>query len=427
MEWGRTGPILASATMVSFQGSLTSFMDLAYDDHGNRTRLSQLAQNGVKVWGPERVYVAEEVRLRRISAGAVLMNATITGATTFIGAGAQIGISGLARIHEAQIGPSVVLGAGSYESCVLLHRSKARGFAEFRQGTVLEEEAETGHNVGLKNTVLMVGAVAGSSINFCDVLLAGGCSRSDHSEVGSGVVHFNFDPRGDKFGSLMGDATGCLLQSRRIFLGGNSGIVAPVHLEFGTVVAAGSTLRHDVSENQLSRGDSAGLSCEYDVDRYFDLSRKFCNTAMLVVKLHALRAWYQNIRQACAESDSRLLYAAAAQEFDRHIKHRVHELAKVIGKLDKSLSKPRKREQDRVFEEQHRRLLANREHINSFLLNGDYADAPAILFSEYTENRRTREHVESVHDLSAEASGVAARWIREIASQPYLQMRTLFN
>ncbi len=148
---------------------------------------------------------------------------------------------------------------------------------------------------------------------------------------------------------------------------------------------------------------------------------------MLVGNLHALRAWYQNIRQACPESDSRLLYAAAAQEFDRHIKHRVHELAKVIGKLDKSLSKPRKREQDRVFEEQHRRLLANREHINSFLLNGDYADAPAILFSEYTENRRTREHVESVHDLSAEASGVAARWIREIASQPYLQMRTLFN
>ncbi len=402
-------------------------MDLSYDDHGNRTRLSRLAQNGVKVWGPERVYVAEEVRLSRISAGAVLMNATITGATTFIGAGAQIGISGLARIHEAQIGSSVVLGAGSYENCVLLPRSKARGFAEFRQGTVLEEEAETGHNVGLKNTVLMVGAVAGSSINFCDVLLAGGSSRSDHSEVGSGVVHFNFDPRGDKFGSLMGDATGCLLQSRRIFVGGNSGIVAPVHLEFGTVVAAGSILRHDVPENQLSRGDPTGLSGEYDVNRYFDLSRKFCTTAKLVGNLHALRAWYQNVRHACAESDSRLLYAAAAQEFDCHIKHRARELAKLVGKLDKSLSKPSKHERDRRLEEQHRRLLVNRERINSFLLHEDCADAPAILLAEYTENRRTREHVESVRDLSAEASAAAIQWIREVASQPYLQMRALFN
>src|SRR6266478_5837736 len=248
-------------------------MDLAYDDHGNRIRLSRLAQNGVKVWGPERVYVAEEVRLSRISAGAVLMNATITGATTFIGAGAQIGISGLARIHEAQIGSSVVLGAGSYENCVLLPGSKARGFAEFRQGTVLEEEAETGHNVRLKNTVLMVGAVAGSSVNFCDVLLSGGSSRSDHSEVGSGSVHFNFDPRGDKFGSLMGNATGCLLKSRRIFIGGNAGIVAPVQLAFGAVVAAGSIVRKDVAENQLSAGDTPGQTGDYDLDRYFDLSR----------------------------------------------------------------------------------------------------------------------------------------------------------
>src|ERR1700678_171260 len=230
----------------------------AYNDHENRTRLSRLVQNGVKVWGPERVYISEDVRLERIAAGAVLMNATITGATTFVGAGAQVGISGLARVHESQIGPAVILGAGSYENCVLLHRSKARGFAEFRQGTVLEEEAETGHNVGLKNTVLTVGAVTGSLINFCDVVLSGGRSRSDHSEIGSGVVHFNFDPRGDKFGSLMGDATGCLLRSRRIFLGGNSGIVAPVHLEFGSVLAAGSTLRRDTSQNQLSRGDPIG-------------------------------------------------------------------------------------------------------------------------------------------------------------------------
>jgi len=402
-------------------------MDLAYDDHGNRARLSWLAQNGVKVWGPERVYVSEDVRLDRISAGAMLTNATITGAATFIGTRAQIGISGLARIHDAQIGPSVVLGAGSYTNCVLLHRSKARGFAEFRQGTVLEEEAETGHNVGLKNTVLMMGAVAGSSINFCDVVLAGGSSRRDHSEVGSGVVHFNFDPRGDKFGSLMGDATGCLLQSRRIFLGGNSGIVAPVHLEFGAVVAAGSILRHDVSENQLARGNSTGLSGDYDPDRYFDLSRKFCTTAKLVGNLYALRAWYRNIRQACAESDSRLLYAAAAQEFERHIKRRVDELAKIVGKLDKSLSKPRTREQDREFDEQHRKLLANREQIDSFLLHEDDARAPAVLVAEYTENRRSRDHLESVRDISAEASGAAARWLREIALHPYLQMRALFN
>jgi UDP-N-acetylglucosamine/UDP-N-acetylgalactosamine diphosphorylase len=410
-----------------FGASLTISMDLAYNDRENRARLSQLVRNGVKVWGPERVYISEDVQLERIAAGAVLMNATITGATTCVGAGAQIGISGLARIHEAQIGPSVILGAGSYENCVLLHRAKVRGFAEFRQGTVLEEEAETGHNVGLKNTVLTVGAVAGSSINFCDVLLSGGSSRNDHSEVGSGVVHFNFDARGDKFGSLMGDAAGCLLRSSRIFLGGNSGIVAPVHLEFGTVVAAGSTLRRDTSQNQLSRGDPIAVTGEYDPDRYFDLSRKFCNTAKLVGNLHALRAWYQSVRGACATADDRFLYAAAAREFDRHIRRRVCELAKVVGKLDKSLSKPHQHERDQLFGKQHRRLLTNSQQISSFLLRCDLSEPPAIFLSEYIENRHSRDHVDAIHDLSAEASEIAARWIREIAFRPHLQMRALFN
>jgi len=402
-------------------------MTVPYDEQGNRTRLSWLAQNGVEVWGPERVYVSEEVRLERISAGAVLMNATLTGVTTFIGAEAQIGTSGLARIHEAQIGHSAVLGAGNYENCVLLHGTKVRGFAEFRHGTVLEEESETGHNVGLKNTVLMLGVVAGSSINFCDVLLGGGSSRSDHSEVGSGVVHFNFDPRGDKFGSLMGDSKGCLLRSRRIFLGGNSGIVAPVHLDFGAVVAAGSTVRHDVAENQLTRGDATGTGREYDIGRYFDLSRKFCTTAKLVGTLHALRAWYQSIRFACADSENQLLYSAAVQEFERHIKHRASELAKVIHKLDTSSSKPSKNSADLRFAEQHRRLLANRELIDSFLRHEDYAKVPEVLLHEYMTNRCKGEHAESVHNLSAETSAVAARWLSDIASRPYVRMRAQFD
>src|SRR5580704_2007211 len=168
-------------------------MGLTYDDQGNRHRLAVLSDCGVIVWGPDRVYIGEDVRLQRICAGAVLMNATITGSSTFIGARAQIGDSGLARIHDAQIGSHTVLSAGTYENCVLLTEAKTRGLAEFRPGTVLEEESEVGHTVGLKNTVFTAGVVAGSLVNYCDVVLTGGSSRSDHSEIGSGAVHFNFD------------------------------------------------------------------------------------------------------------------------------------------------------------------------------------------------------------------------------------------
>jgi hypothetical protein len=63
-----------------------------------------------------------------ICPGAELLNAFITGENTFIGSGPQIGVSGLARIHESQIGSSCVLGAGSYEHCVFLKGAKTRGF-----------------------------------------------------------------------------------------------------------------------------------------------------------------------------------------------------------------------------------------------------------------------------------------------------------
>jgi len=413
------------------QSSVSEFrnrqiMGLVYDDFGNRQRLAVLSERGVRVWGPDRVYVGEDVRLERICTGAALMNATITGSSTFIGAEAQIGVSGLARVHDAQIGSNAVLGAGSYENCVLLTGAKARGFAELRPGTVLEEESEVGHNVGLKNTVFTAGVAAGSLINFCDVLLTGGSSRNDHSEVGSGAVHFNFDPRGDKFGSLMGDATGCLLQSRRIFIGGNSGVVAPVHLAFGAVVAAGSIVRKDVAENQLSSGDAPGQSGDYDLDRYFDLSRKFYTTAKLVGNLHALRAWYQKVRLPFSESGDKPLYIAADGEFDRHIRHRVKELAKVIAKLEKSLSKPSKNSQDKLFYQQHRRLLENNDRIQSFLVREDYAEVPVSFVAEYEQLRNSRSHIDSVRSLPPEASQVAADWVREIADRPCLEMRALF-
>ena len=401
-------------------------MESSYDDLGNRTRLSWLAQNGVKVWGPDRVYVSEEVQLDRIAPGAELINATITGATTFIGTKSQIGNAGLARIDETQIGSSVVVGAGSYENCVLLRGAKVRGFAEFRQGTVLEENTEAGHNVGLKNTVFTTGVVAGSLVNFCDVLLTGGGSRSDHSEVGSGAIHFNFDPRGDKFGSLMGDATGCLLRSRRIFVGGNSGVVAPVHLDFGGVVAAGSIVRKDVAENQLSAGDAPGQSGAYDLEQYFDLSRKFSTTAKLIGNLHALRAWYQKVRLSYCDSDEKPLYLAADGEFDRHIRHRVKELAKVVGKLEKSLAKPCRNAQGTLFSDQHRRLIENRDGISSFLLCEEYADAPPSVVAEYGALRKSWNHTDSVRSLTPEASEVAAEWLRSIAGRPYLEMRALF-
>src|SRR5271165_5357601 len=184
--------------------------DPGFDEQGNRERIVRLRNAGVVVWSAERVFVGAEVPLERIEKDAVLMNAVIRGGNTCIGARAKIGTSGTAVLNNTQVGRAVELGAGSYEHATFFDGAKVRGFAEVRQGTVLEESAEVGHNVGLKHTFLTTGVVAGSGINFCDVLVSGGSSRQDHTEIGSGTVHFNFDPHADKFGSLLGDVSGLL-------------------------------------------------------------------------------------------------------------------------------------------------------------------------------------------------------------------------
>src|SRR5436190_735996 len=96
----------------------------------------------------------------------------------------------------------------------------------------------------------------GSLINFCDLLMAGGTSREDHSEVGSGFIHFNFTPwgrRGDKATpSLVGDVVrGVFLRHPRIFIGGAGGMVGPRAVGYGSVTAAGQVVRRDVAPGRL--------------------------------------------------------------------------------------------------------------------------------------------------------------------------------
>ena len=219
---------------------------LEYDEAGNKSRVLTLRSRGIHIWSDARVFVAADVPLDGIEAGATVMNAVIRGRDTRIGANSLIGTSGAAIMENVQTGRGVEIGAGTYSECVLLDRTKIRGFAEIRPGTVLEEGVGVGHNVGLKNTIFTAAVVAGSCINFCDVFVSGGTSCQNHTEIGSGAVHFNFAPTRDKFASLIGDVTGVLMRSAPVFIGGNSGIVAPAHIGFGKVVPAGMTVRgHD--------------------------------------------------------------------------------------------------------------------------------------------------------------------------------------
>ena len=308
---------------------------MAFDDSGNRTRVESLQRRGVDVWGPERVYISTDVNLDAIEPTAVIRQAALSGKDLSIAGGAVIGTSGHAEVSDCQIGPNVELGAGLYQGATLLNSVKVRGFAEIRPGTLLEEEVDIAHSVALKNTTFTACCVAGSLINFCDLFLSGGTSRKDHTEIGSWAIHYNFDPRGDKWGSLLGGIRGVLLRSDPVFIGGTCGLVGPLEVGLGAVTAANCTIRKDVPANTLvSTNDRAVSIPNFDRKAYGSLRRQFRVTAKLVATLRALEAWYELVRLPHAPARERHLYEFAMTRVGIQAQERIDRLAKIVAKLE---------------------------------------------------------------------------------------------
>ena len=398
-----------------------------YDDAGNRERVERLIERGVDAWGPERVYVAADVPLENIEPGAVLMNTALSGPQLHIGRGSRIGVSGHARVADCQIGHDVELGAGSYENATLLDGARVRGFAELREGTLLEEQSEAAHSVAFKNTILTATVVTGSLINFCDIFMSGGTSRDDHSEVGSGVIHFNFDPRGDKWSSLIGDVRGVLLRSAPVFIGGHCGLVGPRHVEFGAVVAAGSIVRKDVGADCV-QFESAETQRTDDFDReiYGGVKRKFLATAKLAGNLHALDAWYEYVRMPFADDHDKALYGAAREQIRRHIAERAKRLGRIVGKLERSIEKSSASggEASVRFQGEHRLLLKSREQIEEIVTSRPEGPPPPEVFvRDYECSRQGASHVEAIRHVGDEAASMAANWLGELADMTAARMR----
>lgn len=217
-----------------------------------------------------------------------------------IGPGCKIGAEASVVIQNCQLGRNVKLAGGYFSGSVFLDGANMGSGAHVRAGTILEEQAGGAHTVGLKQTVLLPFVTLGSLINFCDVLMAGGTSRKNHSEVGSSYIHFNFTPNQDKAtASLIGDVPrGVLLVEQPIFLGGQGGLVGPCRIAYGSVIAAGGVCRKDIlEENRLYMPPApVERTIPFKPGRYGNIDRIVKNNLIYIGNIRALKAWYQNVR-----------------------------------------------------------------------------------------------------------------------------------
>ena len=131
-------------------------------------------------------------------------------------------IEPFSHIHGARVGAGARIGP----------------YARLREGTELAERVRIGNFVETKKTRMGPGSKANHLAYLGDTILGAECN------VGAGTITCNYD--GDaKHPTTVGDG---------VFVGSNSTLVAPLELENGAYVAAGSTVTNRVPGDALAVG-----------------------------------------------------------------------------------------------------------------------------------------------------------------------------
>jgi len=302
-----------------------------------------LIKKGIKIPTPESVYVSEDVNPDRISNENVIIygGCKIIGDNCLIMRNSQIGYEAPVTLENTLVGENTTLNGGFFKGAVFAGNNSFGSGAHVREGTILEEEANAAHTVGLKQTLLFPFVTLGSLINFCDCFMAGGTSRKNHSEVGSSFVHFNYTPHQDKATpSMLGDVHhGVMLKSDPIFLGGQGGLVGPVRIGYGCITAAGSIIRKsELKNNRLLLGGSLkDASIPKQFYGYKNVAHIFNNNIYYIAGLIALKSWYKYIRPLFIYDDfSQELIKGMQNNLDCCIEERRHRLKIFCKKLNLS-------------------------------------------------------------------------------------------
>jgi UDP-N-acetylglucosamine/UDP-N-acetylgalactosamine diphosphorylase len=393
--------------------------------------LSQLLDKGVRIPCPESVEIGPDIDPKRVSGDDVTIysGCKIFGPKTLIMSGVEIGYEAPVTVHNCQLGKNVKLKGGFfYESCFLEGSGMGSG-AQIREACLLEEGAKGAHTVGLKQTILLPFVTLGSLINFCDCLMAGGTDEKNHSEVGSSYIHFNYTPNQDKATpSLIGDVPGGVMIKRRpIFLGGQGGLVGPVRIGFGTVVAAGTIVRKDIlKENTILLG-SATLtkSRPFHPGLYNNVKRIIELNTGYISNLIALRRWYSDIRSRLMNDGpmAKSLLEGALEKLDKAIQERLKRLGAVAKGMPESIEIYKKvttgnankaliRRKQEFFEKWPELEQAFKD---SLAWEGDPSLKDRFLnILEKASPAKGENYVETVKGLSENEASVGTAWLQGI-------------
>lgn len=192
----------------------------------------QLMAQGVTLLDPERFDCRGHITAGRDVT--IDVNVVFEGKVSL---GDNVRIEANCFIKNAVIGNNVVIKTNSViDDAVIAEQCDVGPFARLRPGTVLKKGAKVGNFVETKKSVIG----AGSKVSHLSYI--GDATIGEDANIGTGTITCNYDGV-NKHNTIIGDD---------VFIGSNTALVAPVTVEKGATVGAGSVVTSDVRANQLA-------------------------------------------------------------------------------------------------------------------------------------------------------------------------------
>jgi bifunctional UDP-N-acetylglucosamine pyrophosphorylase/glucosamine-1-phosphate N-acetyltransferase len=204
----------------------------ALERYYQKQQAQHLMQQGVTLLDPARLDVRGRVKVA--SDVVIDVNVILEGEVT-LGAGCRIGAGTILR--DAVLGEGVEIKAYSIiEGATIAGGSVIGPFARLRPGTQLEARTHIGNFVEIKNSHIHTD----SKVNHLSYI--GDSDIGSRVNVGAGTITCNYDGA-QKHRTVIGDD---------VHIGSDTQLIAPLIVEVGATIGAGSTVTSNVPPHQLT-------------------------------------------------------------------------------------------------------------------------------------------------------------------------------
>ena len=176
---------------------------------------NKFLRSGVKMLGPETIYFSNDTKIGK--------NVIIEPYVVF---GSKV-----------KIGNSVTIKSFSHlENCKIENKVNIGPYARIRPGVILKEGSKVGNFVEIKKSVI------GKKSKVNHLTYIGDSNIGKSVNIGAGTITCNYDGV-KKSKTRIND---------NVFIGSNSSLVAPLTIEEGSVIGAGSVITKKVRKKSLA-------------------------------------------------------------------------------------------------------------------------------------------------------------------------------